>query len=546
VARSQKSKQSSKGATAGSPGRAGLDKPTMAADPGDRTRRIYLILTAFLAGAAVMIIELAGNRVLAPWFGNSLYTWTGLIGVILVSLSGGYYLGGYLADRRPSYSVLAHLLTASAVLTILVPSFQSGVDESLRELDVISGPVVATLLLFALPGCLLAAVSPFAIRMVSLLSNDCRVGVSAGSVGMSATLGSVVGTFATGFFLVPHLRLQTIFVATGLALGVLAVVGYLLFAASFRRKKSLGVMLLGLFGVIGAAAYFGEKPRRPEIVAEEQTFYHRIRVIEAPLPDRDDSIRVLFLDNTREGSQFVKSREVSEDYQRYWELARLFCPQVKRAAFLGGGAYTMPEALLDAYPQATADVVEIDPAVIEIAREYFRVDDYPRMNAVADDARRFLQSTDARYDLIYGDAYRGVGCIPAHLVTVEFFRLAKSRLADGGVFIVNVAGGIDGPRARLFHSVAKTLSEVFSHQCVFATDPEHTQASQNVFIVAADHDLGPQIRAGEQQARAESLKRILATYLPPDRYDLSDGVVFSDDYNPVEYLVAQSLAAEAR
>lgn len=504
-----------------------------------------------------MIIELAGNRILAPWFGNSLYTWTGLIGVILVSLSAGYYLGGYLADRRPSYVVLAHLLSASALLTLLVPSFQSGIEQSLSGLDVVSGPVAATALLFALPGCLLAAVSPFAIRMISLLWNDKSVGISAGSIGTSATLGSVLGTFATGFVLVPHLRLRTIFVSTGLVLAVLAVAGYVLFAPALRRNKSLAGALLGVFVLIGTAAYFGEQPRSPVIVHQQNTFYHRIQIVEKQIPQRGDRLWTLCLDDTNEGSQYEKSREVSAEYQRYWELARLFTPQLKKAAFLGGGAYAMPEALLDAFPLATADVVEIDPAVIEVARKYFRVDDYPRMNAVADDARRFLHSHAARYDLIFGDAYRGTACIPPHLVTVEFFELVKSRLSEGGVFIVNVAGSIRGERAKLFNSVAKTLSEVFSHQCVFATDPANPDESQNVFIVAADHDLQSVVEGAQSRARdsapSPSAPRLsplppelLSGYLPPDRYDLSDGIVFSDDYNPVEYLVAKSLKSANR
>ena len=519
---------------------SGKGEPSLA-DPHRATRRIYLIATAFSAGAAVMIVELAGNRILAPWFGNSLYTWTGLIGVILVSISAGYYLGGYLADRWPSYAVLAHLLSASAVLTLLVPSFESGVAGPVGQLDVVWGPIVATGLLLAAPGCLLGAVSPFAIRMVSLLSDDKSVGVSAGSVGMSATLGSVAGTFATGFVLVPHLGLRTIFVVTGLVLAVLAVIGYLLFAVAFRRNRSLGLVLLGLFGLIGAVAYFGQPPRSPRVVYEENTFYHRIRVVEDETARPGDLLRILFLDNTREGTQYVKSKELWEPYQRYWELARLFTPRATRAAFLGGGAYTMPETFLDAFPKATADVVEIDPAVIEVARTYFRVDQYPRMNAVADDARRFLKATDASYDLIYGDAYRGLACIPAHLVTVEFFELVKSRLNNRGVFIVNVSGSIEGEAAKMFHSVAKTLFKVFAHQCVYATDPKHPKTRQNVFIVAADHELKPESFRAEQFKSPDRIAAILAGYIPPQRYDLSDGVVFTDDYNPVEYLVAQSL-----
>jgi len=522
-------------------------EPAPAASHGGKTCRWFLIATALVAGAAVMIIELAGNRVLAPWFGNSLYTWTGLIGVILVSISAGYYLGGYLADRRPDYVVLSHLLTASALLTVLVPALQSALSGPIRSLGVVSGPLLGTMLLFAVPGCLLASVSPFTIRLISLLDDDKSVGLSAGTIGMVATLGSVLGTFGSGFVLIPHLGLKTVFLTTGLVLAALAIVGYGLFWSRLRNKKSVVAGLLVAFGAATAAGAFTDGKTRHvtifggpvPVVFEEDTFYHKIRVAEAPTDD-GDTARFLYLDTTQEGSQFVRSRGMVVPYLEYWQLAKLFCPEVRRAAFLGGGAFTWPEALLDAFPDARVDVVEIDPAVIEVGRKYFRVDEYPTMNAVADDARRFLRATDARYDLIFGDAYHGVHCVPAHLVTREFFELVRGRLSDRGIFVINAHGPVRGEGAILFRSLGKTLSEVFPHRCVFTTHPDAPEAvEQNVFVVAASHDLAVEsIRDGERPDR-QLVDALFRGYLAPDQYDLADGVVFTDDYNPVEYLAAR-------
>ncbi len=524
-------------------------EPKPAPSDGAGTRRAFLIAAAFSAGAAVMIIELAGNRVLAPWFGNSLYTWTGLIGVILVSISGGYYLGGYLADRRPDYLNLAHLLTASALLTVAAPLVQAVIAGPIGSLGVVTGPLLGAMLLFALPGCLLAAVSPFTIRLISLLTDDRSVGLSAGTIGMVATLGSVVGTFGSGFVLIPHLGLRTVFLATGLVLAVLAAVGYALFWPPRRANRWIAAGPPLVLAVAAAgAAFAGERSAhmevlgtRADVVFEKATFYHDIRVAELPTED-GDTARFLYLDTTLEGAQFVDSRQMVLPYQDYWQLARLFCPDVKRAAFLGGGAFTWPEALLDAYPQARVDVVEIDPAVIEVGRKYFRVDEYPRMNAVADDARRFLRASDGPYDLIFGDAYHGARCVPAHLVTREFFQLVRDRLNGGGVYIMNVAGAVGGDQAILFRSLKKTLSEVFPHQSVFSTHPDRPgDVEQNAFIVAAVDDLEIEsIRQGRYADRelAESLFR---GYLPPHEVDVADAVVFTDNYNPVEYLAARTL-----
>ncbi len=512
--------------------------------PGDPVRRAYLIVTAFCSGASVMIVELAGNRILAPWFGNSLYTWTGLIGVILMSISAGYYLGGYLADKRPNYAVLAHLLAVAALLTILIPIFQGGVEEAIDDANLILGPVLATALLFAVPGCLLAAVSPFSVRLISLLSDDTRIGLSAGYIGMSSTLGSVAGTFGSGFVLIPQMNLRMIFLSTGLGLALLAIVGYLLFSLTVRRNKSLATGAIAIFAFLAVAVAFSTTPGSSDVLHDETTFYHRIRVTESPTAN-GDRLRTLLLDTTEEGAQYVDSREtpVGHEYQRYWQLAKLFTPDLKTAAFLGGGGFAMPEALSDAFPNARVDVVEIDPAVIEVGRKYFRVDEYPLMNAVADDARRFLRRTDTRYDMILGDAYSGVRCVPAHLVTKEFFELVKNRLTDRGIFVVDIPGCMEGEDSRMFRSVMKTISEVFAEHCVFSTSQDPAEW-QNIFIVAASFDLNAQqVLAGNHDGEL-GMAVFRAGHRTQGDYDLAGGIVFTDDRNPVEYLVAQTLRSK--
>jgi spermidine synthase len=428
-------------------------------------------------------------------------------------------------------------------LTLLIPALQAAVVQSLSDLSVIMGPVAATFALFAVPGCLLASVSPFAVRLISLLSDDRKVGVSAGSVGMAGTLGSVVGTFATGFVLVPHLPLHSIFMVTGGLLAALALGGYLLFWPRARKDLSLTALLAMPFilsGVLGGLA--GEAPP-DNVVFEQNTFYHRIRVVENPY-EGGDTRRTLWLDTTIEGGQLVNSRENPGDhaYQRYWGLARLFAPQLRRGAFLGGGAYAMPEAMLDHFPDAELDVVEIDPAVVEVGRKYFRVEEYAgRLHPIAADARRFLRTTNERYDLVFGDAYAGIKCIPPHLITREFFELVKSRLNEGGVFIMNIASVPTGPNSTVFQSAVVTIGEVFSHECVFASDPKHLDWEQNLFIVAADYDLDIEKLFDRDYGPDDPDLQLLLGYLRPEQLDFSMARVFTDAENPVEYLVAKTL-----
>jgi spermidine synthase len=501
-------------------------------------RRLFLISSAFLSGASIMIIEIAGNRILAPWFGNSLYTWVGLIGVILFSISVGYYLGGYLADRSPRYSLLINLLSISLFTVLLIPLIQPLIERLISPMSIIYGPIIASLILLALPGCFLGSISPFAIRLISLFSNDKVIGVSAGKIGMYATLGSIVGTFLTGFILIPHLEISTIFFVTSLLLMVLVTLGYVVLRPLKSGSILFVTLLVVIFSVLSLVLFFSEPYRDEDVVFEKTTFYHRIRVTEEDY--NGEKLRTIYLDTTAEGAQFESSKEIPFRYQRYWELTKVMCPHLKDAAFLGGGGFAMPEATLDAFPKAQVDVIEIDPVVIDVGRKYFRVDEYPRLTPIADDARRYLRINPRKYDFIFGDAYNGVRYIPAHLVTLEFFKLVKSRLNDRGVYMMNIISSIEGNNSALFKSIMKTLSRVFRHVYVFVPHKEMPGYSQNIIILASDREIdieasmnayGPDTRIGQ----------LLYGYVEPTNYTISDGSLLTDSYNPIEYIVSKSL-----
>jgi spermidine synthase len=285
------------------------------------------------------------------------------------------------------------------------------------------------------------------------------------------------------------------------------------------------------------------EPLPETIVFEQTTPYHRIRVIEAPVED-GDRIRYLFLDTTAEGGCFLRSRQPALQYHQAWELSRLFFTKPGRAAFLGGGAFSMPEVMLDAFPGLEADVVEVDPAVIEVGRKYFRTGEYPRLHATAGDARRFLRFTPERYDLIVGDAFHGVRSIPGHLVTVEFFDLVRQRLTADGVYLMNIASAVEGRQSPVFRSIAATVREVFPHVEVFAAEPDRPAKSQNLILVASARDLAGALAAGAPGDRGGDLPRLLAGRLDARQYDDPDAPILRDARNPIEYLVAQGLATQ--
>ncbi len=409
------------------------------------------------------------------------------------------------------------------------------------QADLVWGPVLSSVVLFTLPGCLLGSVSPFAVRLTSLLYQDRRIGTSAGSIAMVSTLGSVLGTFGAGFFLIPQMGVRTIFFIVAILLASLSLAGYLI-ASPLWPKQGKAFFVGSIFLIVFSAAFslYGA-PLPPEILFDKTTFYHRIRVAQQRLPN-GDSERTLLLDTTVEGAQYERSPEIPIAYQRYWELIKVFHPNVKTAAFLGAGAYTMPLALSRDFPEARVDVVEIDPRVVEVGRLFFKLNERPQISPAVADARRFLYRSSKNYDFIFGDAYNGLRYIPAHLVTLEFFRLVQKRLGDRGVYMMNLISAVNGEQAELFRAVRNTLGRAFPHVYVFPLHPRDLEMVQNVVLVTSNHPLSMEInsdRTGPERLRLEGL---LATYVPPGEYSTaSPAPVLTDDFNPVEYIVARGL-----
>jgi len=510
--------------------------------PDESLHPWLLRMLGFFSGSAVMIVEFAGNRLLSPGFGNSLYTWTGLIGVILVALSCGDYLGGWLVDRVPRFSLLPLMFGLAGLLTAAVPGLMK-LFPSFERLDLVSGPVVVSLTLFFLPGLVLATITPVSIRLLSRAQSDTHIGQSAGTVGMAAALGSFAGTLATSYVLIPRFGVRQIFIVLGVSLCVLAIAMVLMNAR--RRRPSVKLLALAAAG-IGSAAWSGaEPPPAADVIFTKDTFYHRITVREigAGLPD---GTRLLQLDSTHEGAQTIGTGDLVFGYQRYWRLAEVFCPRLDRAAFLGAGAFGMPEHLSRRFPEAKVDVVEIDPEVIAVGRKFFRLDEFPRVTAIAADGRRYIRTSGEQFDFIFGDAYNGVQFVPPHLVTREFFEEVRARLKPAGVFVMNLIGSAQGDRSLLFWRVMNGVRAAFPHTQLYGTSARIPDAQQNLIIVASASPLDERSDAWLAANRAPNpigdlLQTRIDTVTAPD-----PGAWFTDDFNPVEITVAHQLRRVGR
>lgn len=515
--------------------------PTLSTVPREPAPSKYaqwvLAVICFLAGASVMVIEITAYRLLAPFYGNSVFTWTALIGVILISFSAGGYLGGYLAEKKSEFSLLGWLLGAAAVLTMLVPAIFAAMAPSFANSGLIAGPLMISVVLFILPGIMLGAISPASVRLYSLLGHDAHVGFAAGIISMLGSLGSFAGTMLSGFYLLSNFGVKSIFVGTGVVLLVLAGVAFLL--ARRPPSTTIPVWVAGAMGILLGLST--TEPIMANLLYEHNSFYHRIQVLEQGA--EPNTHRYLHLDSTLEGGMRVRDGGIVLGYQEFWQLPTMKADfEVKRALFIGAGAFGMPEQMSRKYPNAIIDVCEIDPHVIEVGHKYFKLSEFPNVKAHAGDARQFLrQHTGEKYDFVFGDAYNGIRQIPVHLASKEFFQLVRDQLTPKGIFLMNVISAVQGPRSELLGGMMTTLRDVFPQIELFAVGGR-SDLPQNCMLLGTNESWS-RVFTESSYVAGSGASTIAGSYVPPAHWPVG-GALFTDDLNPVDAIIARGLLME--
>jgi spermidine synthase len=470
-------------------------------------------VAVFLSGAVLLGMEIVASRVLAPYFGSSLFVWGALIGVVLAGLSVGYWLGGTLADRYPTPYLLIASIAGGAVLVLLVPIVDGWVLEQIVEWD--PGPrldpLIATIVLFGAASVVLGGVSPIAVRLVTRSLE--RLGRTAGRLFAVSTAGSIAGTFVTSFWLVPELgtdqvlavgALTLLVAATVVAIGVRLPVAAVALAAGVAGAAAVVVALEPQQGrtLRGAEArnwsplYRERETRSPSVldpsaVAGEgfrvrfakDTRYHRLVVA-----DDEDSRYLRFDSSFQSGMYLGQPFRTRFNYTNYLDLGLAYNPDARRVLFIGLGGGSAPKRFWRDFPQLQLQVVELDPDVVDVAYRWFALPRSDRLQVDTEDGRRWLARHDDRWDMIVIDAFYA-DSIPFHLATVEFLELARSRLAPGGTIVTNMIGAIQGDTSRLLRSMTRTYRTVFSTvelHPVFHEGDRDPQSLRNVILVATD------------------------------------------------------------
>ncbi len=486
-----------------------------------------LPLLVFVVGTGSLGAEIAAVRLLSPYFGASTIVWANTIGVVLVALSIGYWLGGRLADRHPHMRGLCLLTLTAAVLLALVPFLADPLlSVAVDALDSISagaflGSLVGVLGLVAVPVLLLGMVSPWAIRLA--VSTIEQAGEVAGRLYALSTAGSLAGTLLSALVFIPLVGTRRTFLIFALAIALVAVLG--LWPARRYALAPAGIVVLMVLpvGVLKAQTDSGR------VIYETDTEYQYARVIE-----RDDGSRTLELNEGQaQHSIYNPDTVLTGDV---WD-GHLVLPFTaldaapKRVAILGNAGGTTSRAYEEFFPSTRVDGVEIDSELSEIGRRFFDMNN-PRLHLYHEDARPYLRRTDARYDVISVDAYRQP-YIPFYLATKEFFDLVRDRLTPGGVLIVNA--GHPENQDDLEKVLSASIGAAFKH---VVRDPiEDT----NTLIVASEQPLSaanlrrqvPSLPVGLRATALASAARIGPK--------LEGGTVYTDDKAPVEWLIDKSI-----
>ena len=496
-----------------------------------------LEIIVFTSGGVLLSLEIIASRVLAPYFGNSIYVWGSLIGVFLAALSVGYAVGGRVADRFPSLAIFAGIVFLAGLLTVPIPIMAAPVLDAIASADFGPqlNPLVSAIALFVVPSIVMGMVSPFAVRLRARTVTT--MGATAGSLYAISTVGSIVGTLATSFVLINYLGVRAIITLMGFILMAMAVIGWL----TSRRMLAAGIGAgLGMLLAVGVAGP-GAAPALPSIVYARDTVYHRITVSD------EGPIRYLKLDNYWQSARDrERPRRTVFAYTDYLHLPLIFVPQPKKMTLIGLGGGTIPARYVADYPTVVVNVAEIDPQVVAAARDYFEVTSGDRLRIDARDGRLHLRVDRDLQDIIMTDAYLK-DAIPFHLATREFFTLARSRLAPGGLVASNIIGALDGPDSRLFRAIYKTVRSVFRTVYVFPVDfgQYGSPASlRNIILIGTD---APPLSADEIRRRADALvSRSTVTvdrfreaasnvYQMPIRTD--DVPVLTDNFAPTDALI---------
>jgi len=441
-------------------------------------KKYKLEIIVFLAGAIGMGLELVAARVLSPYVGSSNVVWTSIIGIILASMSLGYWIGGKNADKEASIDKLSNILLIAALFTSLIPILETLLVKNLAGMigNLIIAAILCAIIVFSIPSFILAMISPFAVKLKSQEDNE--IGTLSGRISSLSTMGSITGTFLMGFVLIPNIGVSNINIGVTLVLVIMSVLSREKKDKKYIYQTILIICIMLLVMLLGKWIF---KVSNPDILLDTDSQYSRIWVKQ--IAAGKTNYKTLQVDTGLESYINAETGEMGAQYLKFYDLFEYFNKDAKSTLLIGGAAYTYPIHYLNKYADKTIDVVEIDDKMTQIAIDEFGLKiDEPRLGIYTQDGRSYLNYSENKYDTILIDAFKGLNA-PFELTTYEALVNARNMLNDNGIVLTNIIASLDGKDSKFIQYEYSTYKAVFDDVKIFTVSTKESGSRQNLILV---------------------------------------------------------------
>lgn len=505
-------------------------------------------ITAFIAGFSLMTVELISSRIIAPIIGNSIFTWTSVIGTILLGLTIGNLLGGKIADNFIKIfngeKILSIVILFSSIFIYLIVPISKNIFFLVNKnisIEVLS--ILICFSLFLLPSIMIGAISPI---VFSLYVNDIKnLGRKYGILSGLWSLGSILGVFMTGFIFISWIgSANTLYI-----ISIIFLILFLFFYIKNIKKDSVYlkreiyfvILILIIFIASLCLKLQNKQYEGGNIVYEKETNYYNARVIDYDYYNDYGKNRWLFLDLDSHSIRTEKPTNFL--YTDIYPVFSAFSNKIDNVHIIGAGAYTLPINIRKYYPESKISVSEIDSELEKIGNKYFDLEKYKINTEIVDARVKFSKDKDdgEKYDLIYGDAYNSFVSVPWHLLTNEFIFNIKNRLNKDGIYAINFIGAIEGDNSEIFESIYSTFNKTFPNNYIFAFGKSKNDI-QSITILGINGEEYIDNKILQKKLskidRNYFLSRIL---LDKDSinngHGIASGIILTDDYSPIEKMM---------
>lgn len=495
-----------------------------------------LEIAVFTCGMVVMIYELLGSRLIAPYLGNSIYSWSTLIGVILLSLSTGYWLGGRLADKKADTESLSFIILMSSVCVTITLLIQGGLLEIMQYgvtgkfFGLGTANFISDIILFAPASIFLGMVSPIAVKLkLTAMEN---AGKTVGNLYALSTLGSITGTFAAGYLLIPYF-------GTAALTGLLAFT--LLFIAALINPHGIVTLKRGpLYAIVlGILILFFSARTANARIIDIDTAYNRVWITDGNFGEGGDPRPVRWLMtnpfSVQTGMFLDDPNELYATYLKFFTLTSHFMPQAKDILMIGGGAFGYARYHGTNDHTTNLDIVEIDPKLTDIAKEYFFLKDYPNVKIINEDSRIYINTVTKRYDAILLDAYGSIFSIPFPLTTIQAVQKYYDLLNKDGIVMANIISTMEGDRSDFLRAEYATFKKIFPQVYLFRPQKKSPKEIQGVVLLALKSTKLPSLTPSPDQKYGNLLTTLWTQQIQQDL------PILTDDHAPVDEYIQKLL-----